>query len=157
VARDARVAERKATKAATEVKEAAERAAEAFALGAALKAEHEAREAEYTERIEKQAALEAEQQAARDATQPGRLKSGKADRGRRTPSFRSGRSRFVRTPPRPATALATGSSGGVRSGMWIRLSPATSALRRGILSGSIRRLRPCGPAIVVEHREQRKQ
>ena len=71
VARDVRVAERKATKAAREAREAAERdaaqAAEAAAQAAALKAEHEAREAEYTQRMERQAALEAEQLAARDA------------------------------------------------------------------------------------------
>jgi hypothetical protein len=71
VARDGRVAERKATKVATESRQAAAevaaRAAEIASREAALIAEQEAQDAEYNERIERQATLEAEQQIARDA------------------------------------------------------------------------------------------
>jgi hypothetical protein len=70
-ARDGRVAERKATKVATKARQAAAeiaaRAAEIASREAALIAEQEARDAEYHERIERQATLEAEQLVARDA------------------------------------------------------------------------------------------
>src|SRR5277367_2860244 len=69
--RDARIAERTATKLAAEALQAAALAAaqvaEAAAREAALEAEQEARDAEFAERIAREAALEAERQAARDA------------------------------------------------------------------------------------------
>ena len=75
VARDARIAERKATKKATKLAiearhaaaVAAAQVAEAAAREAALKAEQEARDAEYAEQTAREAAVEAERQAARDA------------------------------------------------------------------------------------------
>jgi hypothetical protein len=71
VARDARIAERRATKLAVEARQAAARAAaqvaEAAAREAALKTEQEARDAEFAERTAREAAVEAERQAARDA------------------------------------------------------------------------------------------
>jgi Family of unknown function (DUF6481) len=71
VARDARIAERRATKLAAEARQAAAlaaaQAAEAAAREAALKAEQEARDAEFAEQTAREAALEAERQAARDA------------------------------------------------------------------------------------------
>ena len=70
VARDARIAERKATKLAAEARQAAALAAaqvaEAAAREAALKAEQETRDAEFAEQMAREAALEAERQAARD-------------------------------------------------------------------------------------------
>ncbi len=71
VARDARIAEGKATKLAVEARQAADlaaaQAAEVAAREAALKAEQEARDAEFAEQTAREAALEAERQAARDA------------------------------------------------------------------------------------------
>jgi hypothetical protein len=71
VARDARFAERTATKLAVEARQAAALAAaqvaEAAAREAALKAEQEARDAEFAERTAREATVEAERQAARDA------------------------------------------------------------------------------------------
>src|ERR1700730_3342671 len=71
VARDARIAERKATKLASEARQAAAlaaaQAAETAAREVALKAEQEARDAEFAERTAREAADEAERQAARDA------------------------------------------------------------------------------------------
>ena len=71
VARDARIAERRATKLAVEARQAAAlaaaQAAEVAAREAGLKAEQEARDAEFAEQIAREAALEAERQAARDA------------------------------------------------------------------------------------------
>src|ERR1700739_3595219 len=70
VARDARIAERRATKLAVEARQAAPlaaaQAAEVAAREAALKAEQEARDAEFAERSAREAALETERQAARD-------------------------------------------------------------------------------------------
>src|SRR5438105_6122467 len=71
VARDARIAERRATKLVVEAHQAAALAAaqvaEAAAREAALKAEKEARDAEFAERTAREATVEAERQAARDA------------------------------------------------------------------------------------------
>ena len=71
VAREARIAERKATKLANEAGQTAAlalaQAAEAAAREVALKAEQEARDAEFAERTAREAADEAERQAARDA------------------------------------------------------------------------------------------
>jgi hypothetical protein len=71
VSRDARIAERRATKLAVEARQAAAlsagQVAEAAAREAALKAEQEARDAEFAEQTAREAALEAERQAARDA------------------------------------------------------------------------------------------
>lgn len=71
VARDARIAERKAAKLAIETQRAAalatQQAAEAAAREAALKAEEEAREAEFAERVAREAEEEAVRQEARDA------------------------------------------------------------------------------------------
>jgi hypothetical protein len=71
VARDARIAERRATKLAVEARQAAAlaaaQAAEVAAREAALKAEQEARDAEFAEQTAREAALEAERQTARDA------------------------------------------------------------------------------------------
>ena len=71
VARDARIAERKATKLAIEASQAAAlaaaQAAEVAAREVALKAEQEARDREFAERAEREAIVEAEKQAARDA------------------------------------------------------------------------------------------
>ena len=71
VARDARIAERGATKLAIQARQAADlaaaQAAEAAAREAALKAEQEARDAEFAEQTAREAALEAERQAAHDA------------------------------------------------------------------------------------------
>jgi hypothetical protein len=71
VARDARIAERKATKLAIEASQAAAlaaaQAAEAAAREVALKADQDARDAEFAERTAREAAVEAERQAARDA------------------------------------------------------------------------------------------
>jgi hypothetical protein len=63
VTRDARVATTRAWEA---VQHAAAEATAVAAQAAALKAEHHAREADYDERIEKQGALEAQLQAARE-------------------------------------------------------------------------------------------
>ena len=71
VARDARIAERRATKLAVGARQAAAlaaaQAAEVAAREAALKAEQEARDAEFAEQTAREAALEAERQTARDA------------------------------------------------------------------------------------------
>src|SRR6202040_483197 len=71
VARDARIAERRATKLAVEARQAAAlaaaQAAEVAAREAALKAEQAARDAEFAEQTAREAALEAERQGARDA------------------------------------------------------------------------------------------
>jgi len=71
VARDARIAERTATKLAIEAQQAAGLAAaqatEAAAREAALKTEQEARDMEFAERAAREATMEEERQAARDA------------------------------------------------------------------------------------------
>ena len=71
MARDARIAERRATKLALEAHQAAAlaaaQAAEAAVREVALKAEQDARDAEFAEQTAREAALEAERQAARDA------------------------------------------------------------------------------------------
>jgi len=68
VARDARIAERRATKLAIEAREAAaSAAAQAADREADLKAEQETRDAEFAEQTAREAALEDERQAARDA------------------------------------------------------------------------------------------
>ena len=71
VARDARIAERKATKLAIEASQAAAleaaQAAEAAAREVAQKAEQDARDAEFAERTAREVAVETERQTARDA------------------------------------------------------------------------------------------
>jgi len=71
MARDARIAERRATKWAVDARQAAALAvaqvAEAAAREAALKAEQEAHDTEFAERTAREAAVEAERQIARDA------------------------------------------------------------------------------------------
>ena len=71
IARDARIAERRAARLAAEARAAAERAAEEAARQAAreaaLRAEEAARQAEAEEKAARALALEAEKQAARDA------------------------------------------------------------------------------------------
>ena len=71
VARDARIAERRATKLVVEAHQAAALAAaqvaEAAAREAALKAERQAHDAEFAEQSAREAAVEAERQVARDA------------------------------------------------------------------------------------------
>ncbi len=81
VARDARVATARAWEAA---QHAAAEAAAVAAQAAALKTEHDAREADYDERIEKQATLEVQLQAARERYDAAwKAKKGKADREHR--------------------------------------------------------------------------
>src|SRR5207248_6534814 len=85
VAREARIAERKATKLANEARQTAAlalaQAAEAAAREVALKAEQEARDAEFAERTAREAAVAAEQQSARDARYAARkARKQKADR-----------------------------------------------------------------------------
>ena len=71
MARDARIAERRATKLAVDARQAAALAvaqvAEAAAREAALKAEQAAHDMEFAERTAREAAVEAERQIVRDA------------------------------------------------------------------------------------------